>query len=150
MNTQPKPPEIIIMVAGAIALISAILPWYAAPSNSGVDDLSAFGEGLFPLAFYIPLIGLVMGLQVALAKFANVSFPDRILGFTWTQIHLALSIFAGLLALGYLIIDKRGFDMGIGLWLGILSSIGLVVGAVMQHMEGESVGQQPSAPPTPF
>lgn len=141
------------MVSGLVALISAFLAWYSVDFGEfgGTSDANAFEEGLFPLATYIPLIGLVMALQVALARFANVNFPDRVLGFTWPQIHLALAIFAGLLALGFLIRDAgEGVDRGIGLWLGVLSAIGLVVGAVMLYLEGERARTSPSAPPTPF
>jgi hypothetical protein len=150
VNTQPKPSEIVIMVSGLVALISAFLAWWSVPSGFGGGDANAFDEGLFPLATYIPLIGLVMGLQVVLAKFANMSFPERVLGFSWTQIHLALAIFAGLLALGFLIQDNGGLDKGIGLWLGVLSAIGLIVGAVMLHMEGEQATSSSGAPPQPF
>jgi hypothetical protein len=150
VNTQPKPSEIIIMISGLVALVSAFLAWYSVPSGFGGGDFNSFDEGLFPLATYIPLIGLVMGLQVVLARFANVNFPDRVLGFTWPQIHLALAVFAGLLALGFLIRDAQGLDRGIGLWLGILASIGLVVGAVMLYLEGERATTASSAPPTPF
>jgi hypothetical protein len=148
VNSQPKPSEIIIMVAGLVAFISIFLTWL---SFGDVQDYSGFGDFVFPFGTYIGLIGLVMGLQVALARFANVNFPDRVLGFTWPQIHLALAIFAGLLALGFLIQSlPAGIDKGIGQWLGILGAIGLVVGAVMLHLESERATSTPSAPPTPF
>ncbi|MGH9211006.1 MAG: hypothetical protein ACRD2C_10030 [Acidimicrobiales bacterium] len=150
MNTQPKPSEIIIMVSGLVALISAFLAWYSFDTGFGSADSNAFDDGLFPLATYIPLIGLIMGVQVALARFANVSFPDRVIGFTWTQIHLVLSIFAGLLAIGYLLLESGGADKGIGFWLGFLASAGLIVGSVMLHLEGERATAAPSAPPQPF
>jgi hypothetical protein len=149
VDNQPKPSEIVIMVSGLVALISAFLAWYKAPAGFG-SDLNAFDKGLFPIAVYIPLIGLVMGAQVALAKFANVSFPDRILGFSWPQIHMALGVFAVLLGIGYLITDA-GPDKGIGLWLALLASIGLIVGAVLlNNEESESSPSPGSAPPSPF
>jgi hypothetical protein len=154
VDNQPKPSEIVIMVSGLVALISAFLAWYSAPSVQGFsagDDLNAFDKGLFPIAAYIPLIGLVMGVQIALAKFANVNFPDRILGFSWPQIHLALGIFAVLLGVGYLLQDIGGYDKGIGLWLALLASIGLVVGAVLlNNEEGDRSTAAGTAPPSPF
>ena len=152
MNTQPKPSEIIIMVSGLVALISAFLAWVSidfGEFGGGSADANAFDEGFFPLATYIPLIGLLMALQIVLSRFANVSFPERVLSFTWTQIHLALSIFAGLLAIGFLLLDTAG-DKGIGFWLAFLASIGLIVGAVMLQREGEAASAAPSAPPQPF
>jgi hypothetical protein len=149
VDTQPKPSEIVIMVSGLVALISAFLAWYTAPGGFG-GDANALDSGLFPIAFYIPLIGLVMGLHIALSKFANVNFPERILGFTWPQIHLALGFFAVLLGLGYLILDN-GFDKGIGLWLGVLASIGLIVGAVLLNNEENTTSHSAgSVPPSPF
>jgi hypothetical protein len=136
------------MISGVVALVSIFLTWL---SVGDFEDYSGFGDFVFPFGTYIGLIGLVMGLQVALSRFANVNFPDRVLGFTWTQIHLALAVFAGLLALGFLIQNlPAGIDKGIGLWLGILGSIGLVVGAVMLHLEGERTTTTSSAPPQPF
>jgi hypothetical protein len=150
VDTQPKPSEIVIMVSGLVALISAFLAWVSAPEGLG-SDANAFDEGLFPIALYIPLIGLAMGLQIALSKFANVSFPERILSFTWTQIHLALGFFAVLLGLGYLIMDTGFGDKGIGMWLAILASIGLVVGAVLLNNEESSTSHSAgSVPPSPF
>ncbi len=149
MDTQPKPSEIVIMVSGLVALISAFLAWYTAPGGFS-GDANALDEGLFPIALYIPLIGLAMGLHIALSKFANVNFPERILSFTWPQIHLALGIFAVLLGLGYLILDN-GLDKGIGLWLAVLSSIGLVVGAVLLNNEENTTSHSAgSVPPSPF
>ena len=142
------------MVAGLVALISAFLAWISIPGVEGFgggSDSNAFDKGLFPIATYIPLIGLIMGVQIALAKVANVNFPDRVLGFSWPQIHLALAIFAVLIAIGYLIMDVGGADKGIGLWLGLLASIGLVVGAVMlNNEEGATTHTAGSAPPSPF
>jgi hypothetical protein len=142
------------MVSGLVALISAFLAWYSTPEVagfSGGSDSNAFDKGLFPIAAYIPLIGLIMGVQIALAKFANVNFPDRILGFSWPQIHLALGIFAVLLGIGYLLTDVGGLDKGIGLWLALLASIGLVVGAVLlNNEEGDRSTSAGTAPPSPF
>jgi hypothetical protein len=149
VDRQVKPSDIVIMASGAVALIFSFLPWFKAPEGLG-DDLTAWSTDLtFPLATYIPLIGVILGGQVALTKFANVNFPERILGFAWAQIHLVLAIFAGLLALGWLIVDP-GPDKGIGLWISILAAIGLVVGSVLEYVEGERAVAPGTAPPTPF
>jgi hypothetical protein len=124
-NKQPTPGEITIMVAGAVMLIASFLDFAL--------ERSAWDEFNFPIATLIVLYGIVMALQVALAKFANVNLPDRVAGFTWEQVHLLLSVFALLMSIGWIIsgIDKKG----IGLWLLFLGSIGLVVGAVMLQRE---------------
>lgn len=149
MDKQVKPSDIVIMASGALAIIFSFFPWYTFPEGLG-DDVNGWSTDLtFPLATYIPLIGLILGGHVALSRFANVSFPERILGFTWNQIHLVLAIFAGLLAVGWLIVDP-GPDKGIGLWLSILAAIGLVVGAVLEYLEGESTVPHGTVPPQPF
>jgi hypothetical protein len=138
------------MVSGLVAFISGFLAWYKAPGGFG-DDATAFDDGVFPFAAFIMLIGLAMGLVVALTKFANVSLPDRVLGFSWPQIHLVLGLFAALLGIGFLLQDFGGLDKGIGLWLGLLASIGLLVGGVMlNNEEGETSPSAGSAPPQPF
>jgi hypothetical protein len=150
VDKQVKPSDIVIMASGAVAIIFSFLPWFTAPEGLG-SDINGWSTDLtFPLGTYIPIIGLILGGHVALSRFANVSFPERILGFSWPQIHLVLAIFAGLLALGWLIIDSGGADKGIGLWLSVLAAIGLVVGAVLEYVEGESAVAPGAAPPQPF
>ena len=74
-----------------------------------------------------------MAAQVALATFASgTTIPDRILGFTWDQLHLALGFQAALLMLSFLIRSKSPFSFGIGFWLMLLSAIALLVGAIMR------------------
>ncbi|MGH9185157.1 MAG: hypothetical protein ACRD0U_04970, partial [Acidimicrobiales bacterium] len=97
------------------------------------------------------LFGVAMAAHIALTKFANVSLPEQVLGFTWKQIHLALGAFATVLMLSWLIVDFGGVDKGIGLWITLLAAIGLLVGAILMQREPEVAGPRPgSAPPTPF
>jgi hypothetical protein len=150
VDNQVKPADIVIMASGAVAVIFSFFTWFEIPD---VETYNAWSTDItFPLGTYIPLIGLILGGHVALSRFANVGFPERILGFTWAQIHLVLAIFAGLLALGWLIMDPfgGGVDKGIGLWLSILAAIGLIVGAVLEYVEGESAVVPGSTPPQPF
>lgn len=153
MDNQVKPADYVIMASGAVAVIFSFFDWYSADGGFSINGWDT--DLTFPLGTYIPVIGLILAGHVALSRFANVNFPDRVLGFTWTQIHLVLAIFAGLLALGFLILDPfgsfgGGIDRGIGLWLSIAAAIGLVVGAVLEYVEGESAVAPGSAPPTPF
>jgi predicted MFS family arabinose efflux permease len=122
---SPTPGEITIMAAGAVMLIFSFLHF--------AGDTSAWGSHLFPIATLLPLYGLVMALQIALTKFASVNLPATVLGFTWEQIHLALGIMAGLMAIGWLLTDYG--DKQIGMWFEILGGIALVVGAVMLQRE---------------
>jgi phytol kinase len=76
---------------------------------------------------------VLMAAQIALSKFAGVQLPDSVAGFTWEQIHLVLGIFAGFMAIGWLVTDVS--DKGVGFWLEVLGGIGLAVGAVMMQRE---------------
>jgi len=144
MSTQPKPSEIVIMASGAVAFIFSFFDWF----GEGVFSINGWDSDLtFPLGSYIAIFGLVMAVQIALTRFANVDMPDRVLGFTWPQIHLVLAVFAGLLAIGWLIISE---DAKFGFWLTLLGAVGLVVGAFMLHSESKTTATTaPGAPPPP-
>src|SRR5262249_27868656 len=122
---SPTPGEITIMAAGAVMIVFSFVSFAA--------DTSSWGRGLFPIATLLPLYGLIMGLQIALTKFASLKFPDSVLGFTWEQIHLALGAMAALMAIGWLVTDVN--NKQIGLWFEALGGIALVVGAVMLQRE---------------
>lgn len=126
MKKQPTPGEWIIMVAGAVMLIFAFLPFF-----TNGKSYSTFGEGLFPLATIIPLYGVIAAVLVALTVFAGVVFPDRLLGYTMAQIYTLLGVFATILALGYLIVDKRGFDLGVGYVFELLGAVAVLVGGAL-------------------
>jgi hypothetical protein len=144
MNTQPKPSEIIIMASGVVAFVFSFFDWF----GEGRFSLNAWDTNLtFPLATYIGIFGLIMALQIAVTRFANVEMPARVAGFTWPQIHLALAVYCGLLAIGWLIIGEQ---MKFGFWLSFVAAIGLVVGAVMLHMESTPTAARraPGTPPS--
>ncbi|HTN78311.1 MAG TPA: hypothetical protein VMK16_01460 [Acidimicrobiales bacterium] len=121
---SPTPGEITIMSAGAVMVIFSFV--------SFAGDTSTWGKGLFPIATLLPLYGLIMGLQIALTRFASLKLPPSVLGFTWEQMHLALGAMAAVMAIGWLSTDLG--NRQIGMWFEILGGIALVVGAVMlQH-----------------
>ncbi len=122
---QPTPGEIVIMAAGAVMLVFSFFNF--------ASDTSAWGSGIFPVATLLALYGLIMAAQIALTRFGGANLPSRILGFTWEQVHLALGIMAGLMALGFLLTDIT--DKQIGLWFEVLGGLALAVGAVMLQRE---------------
>lgn len=154
MNNKPTTAEIIILAAGAAALVFSFLNWF----GEGDFGLNAWDSGLFPIATYVGILGAVMAVVIALEVFANVNLPARVLSFSWAQVHLALAIFTALIALGFLVADSGG-DKGAGLMLSVLAAAGLVVGAIMLDKErpgGVRVGAPagpgaapPMAPPPP-
>jgi hypothetical protein len=126
VKNQPTPGEWVIMAAGAVMLIFAFLPFY-----TNGDSVSTFGEGLFPVATIIPLYGVIAAVQVAITRFGNVQFPPRIGGYTWPHIHVLLGLFATLLALAFLVLDKGNADFGVGFFFELLGAIALLVGGIL-------------------
>ncbi len=145
--------EIVIIASGAVAFLFSFFNFYKVDFGGETEGTSAWGDGLFPIATFVAVFGLVMALQIVLTKFANMNLPAKIVDFTWPQVHLILGVFSALIMLGYLIIEKGGLDFGIGFWLMLLGSIGLVVGAVLLRNEQGAAAAAPgtgTAPPTPF
>jgi len=141
MNQQLKPYQLIIMISGAVMLIFSFLEWFG--SDDVDKDWTAWSGGLLPLATLATIIGVVMAVQVAVNAFGSGGLPDRVAGFTWTQVHLVLAVYATIIMVGYLITTAPfEADRGIGLWFSLLGAIGLLVGAIM--MRQDEVG--PAAP----
>ena len=121
----PTPGEITIMAAGGVMIIFSFLDF--------AGNTNAWGKGLFPIATLLPLYGLVMAVQVAVAKFTPVDLPESVLGFTWEQIHLALGATAALMAFGWLLTDYG--NKQVGMWIEILGAFALLTGAVLLQRE---------------
>ena len=116
--------------------------------DQGRFSANVFGDLAFPIFTFVWLFGVVAGLHIALTKFANVDLPERLLDFTWAQIHLVLAGFAAVVMIAWLVTSDT-VDKGIGFWLLLLGSIALAVGAVLRLQESPSPSAG-SAPPTAF
>src|SRR5215210_1563406 len=127
-------------------LIGSFLAFYKISFLGVSQSWNAWGGEnallLFPLTTFIVLFGIAMAAHVAVTTFASVDLPDRVLGFTWNQIHLILGFQATIMMLAYLIRDKGGLDLGVGFWLMLLSAIALLVGAILRAREAESTTPQ--------
>src|SRR5690242_9706808 len=101
-NKQPTPGEWVILASGAVMLIASFLDF--------AGKTSAWGTGAFPIVTLIPIYGVVIAAQIALVVFAGATMPTRVAGFTVKQLDLAFSIFALLMAIGWLIsgINQKG------------------------------------------
>lgn len=130
----------VIIVAGAVTVIGSFLPFWQVPL---VGSTNAWGRLLFPVATLMPIFGLVMATQVAASRFARVQFPDRVLSFTWPQVHVALGSFAALLAVCYLVSDKGFMSFGFGYWIVLLGCLGLATGALMLQRGSSSRAGRP-------
>ena len=144
MQNRLSTAEIVIVIAGAVTLLGSFLEWIDFGDFGGGGE-SAWGDGLFPTYTFVGIFGTVMALQIVLSKLANVQFPDRVMGFTWPQIHLVLGFFAALIAISFLIVDKSSGDTGIGFILSLIAAIGLMVGAVMMQNERRGTTSPPPA-----
>jgi hypothetical protein len=124
-NKSPTPAEVTILVAGGVMLIASFLDF--------AGETSVWGRFVFPVATLLPLYGVMMAVQVALTTLARVRLPHRVIGFTWEQVHLLLGLFAGAMAVGWLISDVT--QKGIGFWLEVAGGIALAVGAIRLQRE---------------
>jgi hypothetical protein len=128
-----SPAGIVILAAGVVMLIGSFLDFYSYAGFGFNAWSGARGFGIFGIVTVVVLCGIVMAGQVAVSAFAtNVNMPDRVLGLTWDQVHLALGFQAALMMLAFLIRAKGQADFGIGFWFMLLSGIALLVGAVMR------------------
>jgi hypothetical protein len=127
-NKSPTPAELTILIAGAVMFIGSFL--------SFADDRSSWQSPWFPIATLLAVYGSVMALQIGLTKFANVTLPDRLVGFTWEQVHLVLGILATFMAIGWLVSDIG--SKNIGLWLEVLGSFSLAAGALVLQRERQT------------
>jgi hypothetical protein len=140
VEKNPTPGEIVVMVGAALALVFSFLPFYKIEILNTSDSTSAWGSGLFPVATLIPIFAVIAGVLVLLARFGNVQYPSSgFLGFSWNSLLLALTFFAAILAVAYLIVDKGpGGGLGWGYWFVLIGAIASLVGAVLMMNEAKT------------
>jgi len=143
-NNQPSPPDIMTMAAGGVMFIAGFLNFW----DQSFFSANAFGDLAFPIATFVWLFGTLAAVHIALVTFANVNLPERLLDFTWAQVHLAVAGFCALVMVFWLVASDWP-DKGIGFYLLLLGSIVLVVGAVMRLQQAPSTAGG-STPPTTF
>lgn len=134
-DKQPTPGEITIMASGAVAFIFSFVPWFG---YAGIASANAWDTGIFPVMTYLGIFGLIMAGQVAATKFGSLSLPDRVMSFTWTQIHVIMGLFTTLLGVGFLITSGDGKKLG--LYVSAFAGIGLLVGAILLQKERDGTG----------
>jgi hypothetical protein len=127
----PTTAEIVIMGAGAAALVGSFLHFYIGTSS--------WNGAIFPVFTMVGIFGAIMAAQIALTKYANVSLPDKVAGLTWPQIHFVLGFYCAVLMISQLINGTSGTK--IGFWVMLAGGIGLLVGAVL-------LGKERSGTPT--
>jgi hypothetical protein len=139
VNKKPTPGEIVVMAGGAVALIFSFLPFWKLDVGGLSDDVSAWSSGLFPVATLIPIFAAIAAVLVALRTFANFNYPPNgLLGFTWNTLLLALTFFAAILVIAYLLVDKGAYDLGFGFFLVFIGAVGSFVGAILMQNEART------------
>jgi hypothetical protein len=136
VNLKLTPGEILIAAGALITLVFSFFDFYSAPSFSTArgtfgGGISAWGDGLLPIATLIVFFTAIMGLQIVLANLLSVDLGPGVAGYTWPQVHVALGFFAVVDSLAFLVVKKGGFDIGIGLIFMLLGSVACFVGAVL-------------------
>jgi hypothetical protein len=140
VEKNPTPGEIVVMAGAGLALIFSFLPFHKIEVGNFSDNTSAWGSGLFPIATLIPIFAVIAGVLVVLVRFGNVQYPPGgFLGFTWNTLLLALTFFAAILAIAYLIADKGiATSLGFGYWFVLIGAVGSLVGAVLMMNEAQT------------
>ena len=140
MEKNATPGEILVMAGAGVGLIFSFLPFYKIEILNTSDSTSAWGAGLFPVATLIPIFAAIAGVMVALVRFGNVRYPPGgFLGFGWNSLLLALTFFAMVLAVAFLIANKpAATSLGFGFWLVLIGAVGSLVGAVVMMNEAKT------------
>jgi hypothetical protein len=142
-NSKLTPGNIVILVSGVVIFLASFLSFYKVSGFGGTLDWNAWKGSpvyLFGVATIPAVLGLIMAIVVAVQAFANVNLPDRVLGFTWDQVHVALGFQAAITMIAFLVRDKSVLDFGIGFFLMLIAAIALLVGAIMRQREGAPTG----------
>jgi hypothetical protein len=122
---RPSRAERAIMAIGAAMLFGSFLQF--------AGGASTWSAGWFPVATLLPLYGTALAVQVALARFARMSLPDDLAGFTPDQLQVAVGCMAGLMALAWLATDVG--DRQVGLWIEVAGGLALAGAALARRRE---------------
>jgi hypothetical protein len=147
----------IIGISGILLLIFSFFPWLGV-SVSGTGAASGFGGSAskgawsFILCLLAVLLGVLMVGYVIVSKLTDTELP-KLGSVPWSQIMLGVSVVIILFIVIKIITGPGGVDTGsfggvtvskerkIGIFLGLLASIGLGVGAFLNAKE---LGELPS------
>ena len=137
MRNNRSPSNVLILAGGALLLVGSFLAFYTFQDGFGGEfKIDAWDRpmplGLFGIVTVAVLCGVVMGVQVGLQIFSTIGMPERLLGLTWDQLHLALGSQALLLMLTFLARKKAPLEFGIGFWCMFAGSVALFVGALLR------------------
>jgi len=142
------PGEIVIAVSGILLFFVGLLfDWFGLDVKLGGQTIAAYDEGGFGNFWTLVaiLLGVIMAIHIIVDKFTGVEMPERLGKLGWGMFYL----------IG---VEESGVDLDpqIGAWLGLLLSIGLLVGGFMVARERDDLaalqgggGGGDSTPPAP-
>jgi hypothetical protein len=141
---QPTPGEIVTMASAAFVLLAAFLPFYEASSLVGRQSWNAWSDAflIFPLVPVMVVLCVLLGVLSGMRAFGVASLPRRMLGFTFEQLNVAVSVLVAITLLTYFLRDAVP-DKGAGLIIMFLAGIGMAVGAFVQRTQTSSSGYGP-------
>jgi len=131
--------KLVTVIGAGVVFVFSFLPWI---SVSGYYSRSAWGSGLFPMATWAPILALAVGFLVAADLFGFINLPEKYWEFSFDQVVLIGSVFAFIVTISYLIMDRGGAGIGVGLILCFLGTLGMVGGFVMDKL---AIGLNPNA-----
>lgn len=137
-----SPGKLTLLIGAAVTFIFSWLPWYSISGFGSNFSRNAWQSGTFPMATWAPVLALVVGFIVAAETFKFLELPEKVWEFTLDQIVLILSIFALLVTISYLIVDKGGASMGFGLIVCFIGTVAMVAG---YFLDKAGVGVNPNA-----
>lgn len=140
MNKKPTLGEIVVMAGGALTFIFSFFSWI---NGNGVSvnawSTTKSVPSMFLWATWVPILAIVIGGFYALKVFAG-GLPERVWDFSWDQLAFIAGLYCALITLGVLVADKSVAHTGWALILSFLTSLAIVVGAVLDKLDvGEDI-----------
>jgi hypothetical protein len=134
MTKKPTLGEIIVMAGGALTLIFSFFPWI----SGGGESVNAWSTtkslpSMFLWATWVPILAIIIGGFYALKVFAG-GLPERVWDYSWDQLAFIAGLYCALITLGLLVADKSVAHTGWALILSFLTSLAIVVGAVLDKL----------------
>jgi hypothetical protein len=138
VESKVTPGEIAVIAGGAVCLVFSFLPFYS--GNLGLSNRNVWSAGLFPVATLIVVFAVAAAVLVLLVRFANVDYPAAgFLGFSLNALLVALTFFAAILAIAFLVVDRGvAYDLGIGYWFVLIGAAASLVGAIIMMNEARA------------
>jgi hypothetical protein len=138
------PGEITTAVSGVLLLIFSIFHWYGIDAKVAGQTVASFNRNGWqgPNAFFsiiAIILGIILAAHVIAEKLGGVDLPDRLGSVGWGVMHLAGGAIAFVFVLLKALLGGDYFtaslDRKLGLWLGLLASLGLFVGGYLMAKE---------------